>query len=112
MTRMASRAVGAPVQVARIVAKEGTGTGLGGGSGLGVGVGEGVGVGVGLASSDGVGVGFVAVPPLPHPASANNKETATTPSLTADPNGGATLDVTRDPLGDGTAPTIPPVGRT
>ena len=96
------------MQVARIVAKEGTGTGLGGGSGLGEGVG--VGVGVGLASSD--GVGFVAVPPLPHPASANNKETATTPSLTADPNGGATLDVTRDPLGDGTAPTIPPVGRT
>ena len=108
---MASRAVGAPVQVARIVAKEGTATGLGGGSGLGVGVGEGVGVGVGvgLASSDGVGVGFVAVPP-PHPASANDKETATTPSLTADPNGGARLDVTRDPLGDGTAPTIPPVG--
>ncbi len=107
---MASRVVGAPVQVARIVAKDGTGTGLGGGSGLGEGVG--VGVGVGLASSEGVGVGFVAVPPLPHPATANNNETATTPSLTADPNGGATLDVTRDPVGDGTAPTIPPVGRT
>jgi len=69
---------------------------------VGDGEGVGVGVGVGLASSD--GVGFVAVPPLPHPASANNKETATTPSLTAGPNGGATLDVTPDLPDDGTRP--------
>jgi hypothetical protein len=89
-----------------MVANDGTGTGLGAGRGLGVGVGVGVGVGlgVGLVTSDGVGVGFVAVPPEPHPAIANNIETATTPSLTGDPNGGAAQDVTPDAGDDGTRP--------
>jgi hypothetical protein len=86
MTRIASRALPAPAQDARIVAQEGTGTGLGGGSGdaEGLASGDGLGVssGVGLASSEGVGL-VAAVPQPPHPASANSRATAT-PSL----NGG------------------------
>jgi hypothetical protein len=90
ITRIASRALDAPVQEAFIVAQDGIGTGLAGGLGvaatLGVGEGLGVGVGVGLASSEGVGLVTLAVPlPPPQPASAKRTTTAT-PSLTGEWN--------------------------
>jgi hypothetical protein len=99
MTRIASRALAAPAQDARIVAQGGTGTGLGGGLGDadGLASGEGLGVtsGVGLASSEGVGL-VEAVPPPPHPVSANSKAAAT-PSLNVDWNGDRMSLVTRAP---------------
>jgi hypothetical protein len=103
MTRIASRALAAPEQEARIVAQEGTGTGLGGGSGDADGLASGDGLGdtsgVGLASSEGVGLA-AAVPPPPHPVSAKSKATAT-PSLNVGWNGCRLSPVTR-----GTVPTI------
>jgi hypothetical protein len=98
MTRIASRALGDPEQVARIVAQDGIGTGLarglGAADGLTSGEGLGLGVGVGLAISDGVGVVLAAVPPPPQPVSANSKATAT-PSLNVEWNDDRTALVTR-----------------
>jgi hypothetical protein len=98
MTRIASRALAVPEQVARIVAQDGIGTGLAGGLGAvdGLGAGEGLGLGVGfrLAIADGVGVEFEAVAPPPQPVSANNKATAT-PSLNESWNDDRAAVVTR-----------------
>jgi hypothetical protein len=88
MTSTASRALGAPEQVACIAAHVGTATGLGGGlgdsDGLGDGEGLGEGVGVGVASSEGVGVGLAAVGDEPQPAIASSPTRANTPSLTGE----------------------------
>src|SRR3979490_1337909 len=68
ITSTASRALGAPVQVACIAAQGGTGMGLGAtADGLAEGEGLGEGLGVGLATSDDNGLGFTAVPAEPQP---------------------------------------------
>jgi hypothetical protein len=83
ITRIASRALDWPVQVAFMTAQDGIGTGLAGGSGEGVMLGKALGdsLGVGVATSDGVGVDVTAVPGLPQAASTRREASAPTPSF-------------------------------
>ena len=80
ITRIASRVLGWPVQLAFIAAHEGTGTGLGGGRGEGEMVGRALGdsLGVEVATTDGLGLA-VAVGEEPHAANTIITAIAPTP---------------------------------